>query len=316
MTTPRPHILPPNASALMRAVDQATPEWDTLPAALRGTLYGHPQTLGPWLADEWALGQFARYFDNTGQLLAAGLPWLMQRGTPASVLTAMAWLGFSGASLEEDGARLHIDPGRQITPEEAAQIAHVVRASIPAHVHFYRLHHGLDIRPLVWDATRWNAAVWENESGVPVPVQPWGDPVIVSQQTVNRRPAQQPLHTMQTARTAWAVRHLVAWPRARWDAWQWDAPVAADMPQAPSAVRHATRSATTAARQSLHTWPRTASHSITRHTPHTRAAHIASARTTARATQAAPWRKSTTWQGKWDARAWRANVTRQATQQP
>ena len=42
----RPHILPPNASALMRAIDQAAPAWDALPA-LRGPIWGHPLALAP-----------------------------------------------------------------------------------------------------------------------------------------------------------------------------------------------------------------------------------------------------------------------------
>src|SRR3989442_1654960 len=77
---------------------------------------------------------------------ANGLPWLRERGTAASMQRALGWLGYDGAQLDEDGAWLHLDLGRIIGDAELASVAHVVRASLPAHVRFYRVFHGHDLR--------------------------------------------------------------------------------------------------------------------------------------------------------------------------
>ena len=189
----RPTILPPNASKLLRTLDQAAPQWDHLPPALAGGTYGHPDSLAPWLAAEWGISQFARYFNgNTGDLITAGVPWLLQRGTAAAVRRALGWLGFQGVTIQEDGARLHIDPGQNVTAEQVRAMAHVVRASIPVHVSFYRVFHGLDVRPMVWGRSRWGHAVWSAESGEPIEVDPWGEPVVVSQRTTYRFASKRP----------------------------------------------------------------------------------------------------------------------------
>lgn len=230
-------ILPPNASALMRAVDRAVPDWETLPAALRGTRYGHPRGLDPWLAAEWALSPFARYFPDTDALFAAGLPWLIERGTAAAVKRALGWVGFGNARLDEDGPWLHIDLGRAATNQELARIAHVVRASVPAHVLFYRVYWAWDLRPVWLDARPMlDAGVLDNESGVNIPL-PGQDPIKASfgrlHASITRRPYTAPVRTrLQACVRQRALRLDVP----RLDTWRLDSAIVTDAIQA--AVTH------------------------------------------------------------------------------
>ena len=167
MTT-RQHVLPPSTTPLERAWDETFPAWDGLADAFKTPSEGAPAAFMPWYAAEYGLAEFAPYFDNVPQLLANGTPWLFTRGTAASVLRALDWVGFAGAKLDEDGAYLHIDLGRPATAEELARVAHVVRASMPAHVAFFRVFHGYDVRPIVLDrGPALDAGMLDGYSGVP-----------------------------------------------------------------------------------------------------------------------------------------------------
>lgn len=164
---PRRHLLPPQSTALERAVDETSPAWDGIAAAFTPPSVGEPATFAPWLAAEYELAEFAPYFEGTAELIANGLRWLFERGTAASVLRALSWVGFPDARVEEDGPYLHIHTGRIPTDAEIAHLAHVVRASIPAHVSLYRAVHGLDLRPLVLDRGRaLDAGMLDGYSGV------------------------------------------------------------------------------------------------------------------------------------------------------
>lgn len=180
MTAPRT-LLPPNATPLERAVDLAAPAWDALAGAVRpADGSAHHAAFLPWLAAEWGLSDLARHFPDTQALIDAALPWLMQRGTAAAVLRALGWIGFGQARLDEDGPWLHIDLGRTATTAELADIAHVVRASIPAHVNFYRAYFAWDLRTLTLDAApNLDAGVLDNESGAWVDIA-GDDPIKVS----------------------------------------------------------------------------------------------------------------------------------------
>lgn len=229
MTDPRPTILPTGSTALERAVDQSAPRWDTLAAAAHPLDGRHPEPFKPWLAAEWALAEFARYFDSTDELIAAALPWLMQRGTAAAVQCALGWLGHTNATVDQDGAWLHIDPGRLVNPAELPAIAHVVRASIPAHVNFFRVYHMLDGRAIELDAGRLDEGLLDGDTGEPFPVDPWGDPLILSQGDGHLRQAPAPaLAPVIHAHLQCAARHARRPDELRLDAWtldgEWDAP--------------------------------------------------------------------------------------------
>ena len=165
---PRRTLLPPQSTPLERALDQTFPQWDALADAFTVPSVGEPEQFAPWLAAEYELAQFAPYFPTTAELIEQGLQWLFTRGTAASVVRAMGWVGFAGAEVDEDGAYLHINLGRPATAEEMARVAHVVRASLPAHVHFYRVFNPLnDVRRIVLDrAPGMDTGMLDGDSGV------------------------------------------------------------------------------------------------------------------------------------------------------
>ena len=180
-TTARLTLLPTGSTALERAVDAALPDWDATAALARPLDATLPEPFKPWLAAEWAIAEFRRYFADIDALIAAGRPWLLQRGSAASVLRALAWVGFQNARLDEDGATLHIDLGRLASLAELAAIAHVVRASVPAHVDFYRVYFAFDNRPVRLDASpALDAGILDNESGEWLDLPEGQDPLKVS----------------------------------------------------------------------------------------------------------------------------------------
>ena len=165
---PRRTLLPPQSTELERALDQTFPQWDALADAFTVPSVGEPEQFAPWLAAEYELAQFAPYFSTTAELIEQGLQWLFTRGTAASVVRALGWVGFAGSKVDEDGAYLHINLGRPATAEEMARVAHVVRASLPAHVHFYRVFNPLnDVRRIVLDrAPGMDTGMLDGDSGV------------------------------------------------------------------------------------------------------------------------------------------------------
>ena len=165
---PRRTLLPPQSTPLERALDQTFPQWDALADAFTVPSVGEPEQFAPWLAAEYELAQFAPCFPTTAELIEQGLQWLFTRGTAASVVRALGWVGFAGAEVDEDGAYLHINLGRPATAEEMARVAHVVRASLPAHVHFYRVFNPLnDVRRIVLDrAPGMDTGMLDGDSGV------------------------------------------------------------------------------------------------------------------------------------------------------
>ena len=165
---PRRTLLPPQSTPLERALDQTFPQWDALADAFTVPSVGEPEQFAPWLAAEYELAQFAPYFPTTAELIEQGLQWLFTRGTAASVVRALGWVGFAGSKVDEDGAYLHINLGRPATAEEMARVADVVRASLPAHVHFYRVFNPLnDVRRIVLDrAPGMDTGMLDGDSGV------------------------------------------------------------------------------------------------------------------------------------------------------
>ena len=178
--TVRQHILPPATTPLERAWDETLPAWGELADAFKTPSEGEPAAFVPWYAAEYGLAEFAPYFDTVPELLAEGLPWLFVRGTAAGVALALRWVGFAGAVAEESGARLHIDLGRPTTAAEISRIAHVVRATVPAHVQFWRVFHGHDRRTLRLDRGQpLDTGMLDDDSGVWISVET-GEPVKAS----------------------------------------------------------------------------------------------------------------------------------------
>ncbi|MCL2020933.1 MAG: phage tail protein [Betaproteobacteria bacterium] len=150
MVTPIHALLPPNSTDLEMRLCAAF-DRDTLSvlADVPRRLKTEPaDVLLPWLASEWFLAGFVKYFPTLRDLIEAGLPWLMERGTAAAVKRALRWIDINVAKIEEDGSRLQLDTGRVIYAEELADVVYLILASIPAHVDLYRLYYGYDLRPI------------------------------------------------------------------------------------------------------------------------------------------------------------------------
>nr|WP_276583967.1 phage tail protein [Pseudomonas sp. RIT-PI-AD] len=158
--------MPPNATPLERAVAAVgLGELEALADLPAGVQIHLPGGFAPVLAAQYFLAQFAGYFDTAEDLLAAGLPWLRERGTGAAVVRALSWIGIATA-VEEDGALLHLDPGTPRAPARLDDIRRLLDASIPAHVRFYRLFHGYDLRHARLDRSRWDGCLLDDDSGV------------------------------------------------------------------------------------------------------------------------------------------------------
>ena len=168
MADPRT-ILPSASTTLERVVDTTFPRgWPALADVAEPLATAAHVDLLPWLAQQWQVAQFAQYFSSVAELLAEGVPWLMERGSAASLRRALGWLGYHSVVIDEDGAWLHIDAGEPLQADALARVAHVVRAGLPAHVTFYRVFHGYDVRPIVLDrGPALDAGMLDGYSGVP-----------------------------------------------------------------------------------------------------------------------------------------------------
>ncbi|MBI3727368.1 MAG: hypothetical protein HY254_03430 [Burkholderiales bacterium] len=161
-------LLPPNASELERNLVRIAPRADLdtaadTPANIASSM---PAAFQPWLAAEWNLAQFSLHFASNAELIAAGLPWLLERGSAASVVRALSWLGYDQVAIEEDEFLIHIDPGTTTAALDLARIRQVVNASLPAHSRFYRLYHGQDLRAGRFDATSFDQCLFDDDSGI------------------------------------------------------------------------------------------------------------------------------------------------------
>ncbi len=221
---PRRTLLPPQSTPLERALDQTFPRWDALAGAFTVPSLGEPDQFAPWLAAEYELAQFAPYFHTTAELIEQGLKWLFTRGTAASVLRALTWVGFDSARVEESGARLHINLGRPATAQEMQRIAHVVRASVPAHVQFWRVFHGHDRRTLRLDRGQpLDTGMLDDDSGLWISVET-GEPVKASFGITHRgtTPSTADQRQPQASATSAYIAKLTRNDKAVLDCWRLD----------------------------------------------------------------------------------------------
>lgn len=177
--------------------------------------------LAPWLAAEWQLAEFAPYFASSGALIEAGLPWLRQRGTAAAVKRALSWIGFD-TELELDGPLLQLNPGDIHAQRKLADVVHLARRSLPAHVQLYRMYHGYDLRPLRLDESRLDDAMLDDDSGVTI------DGIKLSFGEVRRGTSDAPDGRPATARGATRIGVAMYEDRAILDTWLLDSVLMTD----------------------------------------------------------------------------------------
>lgn len=297
-------ILPPQRTELERAIDEALPQWDALVAQLEPAAVRENGSFQPWLAMQWQVAQFAQYFASTDALLTAALPWLFERGNAASVRRALSWLGYDQAVvIEEDDALLHIDLGRLVQEWELAAVAHVVRASIPLHVGFWRVYHGWDLRPIRLDGgPGLDTALLDNDSGVLVDVTPYGQPVKLSQGAHTRAasdgPAVVDVQCMQQLHITTVVTYD---DRIVLDAWRLDSELLVDASLGATLV---VSSLSTAPMRGVpQVVPR--AEALIAECPWLAPAPITLQHTTTAGDAPRPNDDSRTWQGCWDDTPWR-----------
>lgn len=153
MTDP---LLPAYRTPLEEALSQALgPRLLEQPLGLAGfKLIDPADGVVSWLVWEYGLGELMPYLVDPRRAIAEGVRWQRIRGTPASALTALRWVGFDAPFIEERAEGYHwpliqIDPGRVASRAEAAAIAGVGRLSLPARSRLVRLYHCYDLRPVV-----------------------------------------------------------------------------------------------------------------------------------------------------------------------
>lgn len=313
MTTLLPSILPPGATPLERAIDQSVPVWDGLAEAIipggPGLLDADPPAFHPWLAAEWGLAGFARHFDSLAALLQAGQPWLLQRGSAAAVRRVMTWLGFDQVAIEEDGAHLHIDLGRAASPAEMNEIARLVRASIPAHIRFYRVFHRHDLRPITFDGGQaLDVGLLDNDSGVWVSTDT-GDLKASFASLQARGVTPWPRGALEATATVVHALTLPRGDRVELDAWSLDSYVIVDTYSGVGAMFTATCEPAAPGQPQ---W-------VPGHVHQAAIAWSAPApagqRTDARAIKTpSPLPAPRRWVGRWDARPWRTSLDSKHTQ--
>lgn len=170
-------LLPPNSTEMETAVANVIERssLDDIAGALQGFKFSNPpDAVKPWLAAEWGLAAFSRFFPDAQALIDAGLPWLRVRGTDLAVQIALRWIGLDSAR-EWQWAVLQIDPGRIVSLAELPDVLQLVNASLPAHVELYRLYHGYDVRRMkLSGGSKLSGSMLSNDSGV------WIDGIKVS----------------------------------------------------------------------------------------------------------------------------------------
>lgn len=218
-------ILPPNATPLERIADMAMPAWEPVIAAFKTPSEGESTSFMPWYAAQWGLADFADHFPDAGKLVEAGVPWLLERGTAAAVLRALSWMGLDAATLDEDGAYLHIDLGRPASDADLRAVARLVRPSIPAHVRFYRVFHGYDVRHARADNSRWDGSMLDNCSGVWVNTET-GQAIKASfGATSASLVTPHDLHQIANSDTHIHTDVARSTDTYTWDSWKWDTTV-------------------------------------------------------------------------------------------
>lgn len=151
-------LLPPNATPLALALESVLALDGRLPgieAMTRAKLDAAPSYV-PWLMWEYGLGELQPYLPDPREAIRQGLAWQRLRGTPAGLLTALGWIGFDGAAIEEAGpgpffGHVQLDPGAAPGPADVRRIVGVAGLALPARAHLVRLYHGYDHRPVVLD---------------------------------------------------------------------------------------------------------------------------------------------------------------------
>ncbi|TIV59970.1 phage tail protein [Mesorhizobium sp.] len=172
------HLLPNNASPFERALSMSldrTPDFGAIIDSIAGLKYGIiPAAFSPWVVAEYGLGPISEYFESDADIIAAGIPWQRVRGTPAAVLAALSWLGYTSPSIEDQNERRRkwnrYQVAMGLVPEAELPVLrdaeYLVGISDPARSAFIRGWHGYNVRALEWSEQKWGESLWGDDSGI------------------------------------------------------------------------------------------------------------------------------------------------------
>lgn len=154
-------LLPPNATPLerdfSRSVSSLRRTGAAVPVIRTAKRSDIPDSVVPWLVYEYGLGEILPYLDNDQRrAIEEGIDWQRIRGTPASVLLALGWIGVE-AEVEESEGGSYRWAEYQLglpAPVGAPQIDSIVAAaaiSTPVRSRLQRIYSVYDYRRFVLD---------------------------------------------------------------------------------------------------------------------------------------------------------------------
>ena len=173
-------LLPPNSTQLERDLSRSVSFIPKLERGIRRIRTAKridiPSDVLPWLIYEYGLGDISRYHPDFLTVIIKGIAWQRIRGTPASILEAVGWLGYTPEIDEEEErhstfwADYHLGFSPQPPAEEDLHhIYFLATRSNPARTRTQRIFSNWDFRLLRWDEDPggWSEGrMWSDHSGI------------------------------------------------------------------------------------------------------------------------------------------------------
>jgi P2-related tail formation protein len=153
-------LLPPNATQFERDTSRAIsslPKLQGGPPLIRtAKRLNIPPSVLPWLVYEYGLGEVSRYFDDLNQLLVEGVAWQRIRGTPASILQSLSWLGLGGLVDESEAgsfrwSEYQIGLPEAVSDDTTRDVIYLAGLSTPVRSRLNRVFAVYDERRFVLD---------------------------------------------------------------------------------------------------------------------------------------------------------------------
>lgn len=168
-------LLPPNATPEELALEQAIlPGADVRSAVdlVRTSKENPPDDWLLFLIWEYGLEELLPYFSDRRELIREGIEWTRIKGTPASLIKALGWVGNDADVEQEEPGGAHwfeyqIDPG--LVPNGTLQldlIKQLAGISAPVGTRLSRIFHGYDVRRLKLDYGRLDDHLLSDYSGI------------------------------------------------------------------------------------------------------------------------------------------------------
>lgn len=217
------HLLPSSRTDLETALSVVIgPRLLDEPLPIAGFKSEPADGLLPWLIWEYGLEELRPFIVDPRRLLTEGIRFQRIRGTPASLLMALGWVGAPDAAIEEHPgdphlwAKIQLDPGLVPSRAVAQAIVSVARLALPARAHLVRLYHGYDIRAIRTDRGQLDRDLLDDWSGVDL------DGVRQSYGTVRHAVVAMPAPVPHAGAEVWTGAAFHRDRAARLDIWRLD----------------------------------------------------------------------------------------------